>query len=100
MDTLGLLLAVVVTAANEQDRDGAMSLLVILRHQCSRMRLIWADQAYSGDLVTWLWGLRPWRKVRLRDCQAAGGDQGLPAPAETVDRRADLRMVRPLPAFI
>jgi putative transposase len=67
---------VVVTAANDQDRDGAMSLLAILRHQCSRMRLSWADQAYSGDLVTWLWGLRPWRKVRLEIVKRPEGTKG------------------------
>jgi len=25
----------------------------------------WADQAYTGDLVTWVWALRPRRNVRL-----------------------------------
>jgi transposase len=65
VDTLGLLLGVVVTAASVQDRDGALSLLASLRHHFSRLRLIWADQAYAGDLAAWLWGLRPWRKVRL-----------------------------------
>ena len=65
VDTLGLLLGVVVTAASVQGRDGAMSLLASLRPQFSRWRLIWAEQAYAGDLVAWLWGLRPWRKVHL-----------------------------------
>ena len=76
MDTLGVLLTVVVTAANEQDRDGAMSLLALLRHQYARMRLIWADQAYSGALSTWLWGLRPWRKVRLEIVKRPEGSMG------------------------
>jgi len=71
-----LILAVVVTAASVQDRDGAMSLLASLRHQCSRMRLIWADQAYSGDLAAWLWGLRPWRKVRLDIVKRPEGIKG------------------------
>jgi putative transposase len=56
---------VVVTAASVPDRDGAMQLLEVLRGKFSRLRLIWADQAYSGELLTWLWALRPWRKVRL-----------------------------------
>jgi putative transposase len=60
-----LLLAVVVTAASVQDRDGAMHLLDILRHRLSRLRLIWADQAYAGDLIAWVWALRRWRNVRL-----------------------------------
>jgi hypothetical protein len=35
----------VVTAASVHDRDGAMALLDALRHRCSRLRVIWADQA-------------------------------------------------------
>jgi putative transposase len=76
VDTLGLMLAVVVTAASVQDREGAMSLLVSLRHYCSRLRLIWADQAYAGDLIDWLWGLRPWRKVRLEIVKRPEGIKG------------------------
>jgi putative transposase len=58
-------LAVVVTAASVQDRDGAKALLEVLRHHFSRLRLIWADGAYAGALIDWVWSLRPWRKVRL-----------------------------------
>jgi len=38
--TLGLVLAVVVTAASVQDRDGAKPLLEVLRHTFSRLRWI------------------------------------------------------------
>jgi putative transposase len=71
-----LLLAVVVTAANVQDRAGAESLLACLPHQFSRLRCIWADQAYTGALVTWVWGLRPWRKVRLEMVKRPEGTHG------------------------
>ena len=67
---------VVVTAASVQDRDGAMYLLAILRSKFSRLRLIWADQAYTGDLIAWLWGLRPWRKVRLEIVKRPEGTKG------------------------
>jgi len=40
-----LLRSVIVTAAHVQDRDGAMSLLDVLRHRFSRLRVIWADEA-------------------------------------------------------
>jgi putative transposase len=76
VDTLGLILAVVVTAASVQDREGALSLLVSLRHGFSRLRLIWADQAYAGDLIDWLWDLRPWRKVRLEIVKRPEGIKG------------------------
>jgi putative transposase len=76
VDTLGLLLVVVVTAASVQDRDGAMDLLDILGSKFSRLRLIWADRAYTGDLGAWLWGLRPWRKVRLEVVKRLEGTKG------------------------
>jgi transposase len=52
-DTLGLLLAVVVTAASIQDRDGAHHLLVALRARFSTVAHVWADGGYSGRLLTW-----------------------------------------------
>ncbi len=76
VDTLGLLLTVVVTAASVQDRDGAKPLLEVLRHQFSRLRLIWADGAYGGELLAWVWALRPWRKVRLEIVKRPKGVKG------------------------
>jgi putative transposase len=71
-----LLLTVVVTAASVQDRDGAMSLLDVLRHRFARLRVIWADQAYAGELVAWVWGLRPRRHVRLEIVKRPEGIKG------------------------
>jgi putative transposase len=76
VDTLGLLLTVVVTAASVQDRDGAKRLLEVLRHPFSRLRLIWADGAYGGELLAWVWALRPWRKVRLEIVKRPTGVKG------------------------
>jgi putative transposase len=67
---------VVVTAANVPDRDGAKSLLEVLRPPCSRLRLLWADGAYAGDLRAWVWALRPWRKVRLEMVKRPTGVKG------------------------
>lgn len=53
VDTLGLLLCVVVTAASTQDRDGARLLLERLATSYRRVRLVWADGGYAGKLVTW-----------------------------------------------
>jgi transposase len=53
VDTLGLLLVVLVTAASVQDRDGARPLLWRLRVAQRRLRLVWADAAYAGKLVVW-----------------------------------------------
>jgi transposase len=53
VDTAGLLLAVVVTIAGIQDRDGACRLLTALRARFSTIGLVWADGGYAGRLVTW-----------------------------------------------
>jgi putative transposase len=71
-----LILTVVVTAASVQDRDGAKLLLEVLRHRFSRLRLIWADGAYAGELLAWVWALRPWRKVRLEIVKRPKGVKG------------------------
>jgi transposase len=59
VDALGLLLAVLVTAASVQDRDAARPLLWNLRRAFPSIQLAWADGAYAGKLVTWA-------KTRLR----------------------------------
>ncbi|MDR8407825.1 IS5 family transposase [Nonomuraea sp. 3-1Str] len=53
VDTLGLLLCVIVTAASVQDRDGAYPLLARLREKFSTIALVWADGGYAGRLLTW-----------------------------------------------
>jgi transposase len=53
VDTLGLLLTVIVTAASVQDRDGAFRLLALLRERFSTISLVWADGGYAGRLVSW-----------------------------------------------
>lgn len=54
VDTIGLLLAVVVSAGSLQDRDGAKLVLTQVRGQFSRLKLIWADAAYGGQLISWV----------------------------------------------
>jgi putative transposase len=50
-DTTGLLLVVLVTAASVQDRD-AGRLLISALHTCfPRVRKVWADGGYAGQLV-------------------------------------------------
>lgn len=52
VDTLGLLLVVLVTAAGVQDRDGGRMLVWALAACFQRIRMIWVDGAYSGGPVT------------------------------------------------
>jgi transposase len=53
VDTGGLLLTVLVTAASTQDRDGAKPLLWNLHRAFPQIKLAWADGGYAGKLVTW-----------------------------------------------
>jgi transposase len=53
VDTMGLLLAVIITAASIQDRDGARRVLDRLRFTMPSVALVWADGGYAGQLVTW-----------------------------------------------
>ena len=63
-------------AASVQDRDGALHLLDVLRYRWSRLRVIWVDQAYAGDLIAWMWALRPWRNVHLAMVKRPEGTKG------------------------
>jgi putative transposase len=53
VDALGLLIAVVVTPANAQDRDAAVLLVRRAAARGRRLRLIWADSAYEGRWTGW-----------------------------------------------
>ena len=53
VDTGGLLLAVVVTVAGIQDRDGAFRLLSALSAKLSIVSLVWADVGYAGRSIVW-----------------------------------------------
>jgi putative transposase len=76
VDTLGIVLGVIVHAANIQDRDGAKLGLERLRHKFSRLRCIGADGGSTGPLVAWVRGLRVWRKLRLEIVSRPEGAKG------------------------
>ncbi len=54
VDTLGLLLAVVVTSAAISDPAGARLVLRRLGGACKKLRRIWIDGTYRGHLVEWV----------------------------------------------
>lgn len=53
VDTLGLIWAVVVTAANVSDPAGARQALGRVQGRMPRLRRLWADSTYGGTLVGW-----------------------------------------------
>ncbi len=76
VDTLGLLIIACVTAASTQDRDGARLVLKMLAHQCIRLRLIWADGSYAGELIEWVRQLRTRRRVKLEIVRRGDAQKG------------------------
>lgn len=51
---MGLVLKVIVHAANIQDRDGAKLVLARIVSCTPRLKLIWADGGYAGQLIEWV----------------------------------------------
>jgi Transposase DDE domain len=49
VNTIGLLLTVLITAAGVQDRDAAKPLLWSLRRAFPTVKLAWADGGYAGS---------------------------------------------------
>jgi putative transposase len=80
VDTLGLLLIVVVTAASVQDRDGAKLALQRLQQRLSlpRFQLIWADGGYRGKLVDWVKETFSWILEVVKRNDDVSGFQVLP----------------------
>ncbi|WP_374763751.1 IS5 family transposase [Yunchengibacter salinarum] len=78
-DTLGLMLFVLVHAADIQDRDGAPDLLKAIRHRFPWLRHVFADGGYAGDkLRSALAGCGEWTVEIIRRSDAAKGFQILP----------------------
>jgi len=54
VDTLGLLMVVVVTAASVSDPAGARMLFQRMGGACKDLRKIWVDGTYRGQLIDWV----------------------------------------------
>ena len=71
VDVMGLIIGVVVTGANVQDRDGAKLVLNQIKDAIKRLRLIWADGAYAGELIDWVLDKCGW-KLEIQKGPKAG----------------------------
>jgi putative transposase len=81
VDSLGMILAIIITSAAVQDRDAAKVLITLLLSMYRRVQVIWADGGYLGKLVQWVKRLRPFGKLRLeivRRCDHVKGFKVLP----------------------
>lgn len=74
VDTLGLVLAVVVTSANTEDRVGCLLLLTrYFLTGVKRLRKVWVDQGYRAQwLRLWAYGLKGTYKVDLEVVEHEG----------------------------
>ena len=74
MDTLGLLLLVVVTAADLSDRAGARLVAGYLRGRFSRLRTLFADAGYGGaPLTEWMRNFGGWVLEIVRGIKGQDG---------------------------
>lgn len=78
VDTLGLVLTVVVHAADVQDRDGAKLVLTQGSADLPRLQLIWADGGYAGEFVDWVSSTYGWTLEIVKRPADAAGFQVLP----------------------
>jgi putative transposase len=78
VDTLGLIWALVVHSASVQDRDGAKTLLNTVRGQLPRLKRIWADGGYAGQLVEWVKTTCRWVLDIVKRSEDVKGFQVLP----------------------
>lgn len=74
VDTLGLIVAVVVTAANVDDRQGLMSLLNrYFVDGVTRLRKLWVDGGYHAEwLRAWVRGRKRTHKIALEVVEHTG----------------------------
>ena len=54
VDTLGLMVGAVVHSAGVQDRDGVKKVIQKVRFNSPRLKQLWADGGYGGQLETWV----------------------------------------------
>ena len=95
VDTLGLLIAVVVTSAGVQDYHGAKPVLERVKGRCPRLKVIWADGIYEKQwLIDWVQGRM---RLGIAGDQAERQGEGVQGGAEAVGGGADVRLAGSVP---
>src|SRR4029434_6927266 len=74
VDTLGLFLLVVVTAASLSDQAGARQIFKQLRGTCKKLRKVWVDSTYRG--AEWTAWVKEQYQIVLESVARAEGQKG------------------------
>jgi putative transposase len=90
VDTMGLLLKVVVHAANLQDRESVNLRLQPIKGEFPRMEKVWVDQGYTGKGKTWIETQMDWTVARRGAVPEARLDHDLRPGAGLGDVAQDL----------
>ncbi|WP_202921170.1 IS5 family transposase [Anatilimnocola aggregata] len=72
VDTQGLVLTALVHPADIQDRDGAKLLIEQMKCTLPRLRTVFADGGYAGQLVDWFWDSVRWNLEIVKRTATAG----------------------------
>jgi transposase len=96
VDTLGLLVCVLVTAASVQDRTAARDLLTRMRGVCPTIRHLWADSGYTGTLLAWA---RSLFDLTIEIMAELAGQTTFVVPSPTVGRGAQSVLDHQAPAL-
>jgi putative transposase len=78
VDTLGLLVRVVVHAADRSDAWGAKQVLTLVHDAAKRLKKLWGDQHYGGKLAEWAKETFGWDLEVIRRSPDAEGFEVLP----------------------
>lgn len=85
-----MVLEVEVQPANTQDREGAKDVLASLSDKHWRLRKIWADGSYRGELKAWIRELRHGRgrrRIELEIVEKAPGSSFVVLPKRWIVER-------------
>ena len=72
------MVGVVVHSAGVQDRDGAKLVIQKVRFNSPRLKKLWADGGYAGELERWVHRFTGWESEIVRRNDAARGFTVLP----------------------
>lgn len=72
------MLRAVVSAADIQDRDGAKLVLEKAKNELPKLKLVWADGGYAGQLIDWIKETLGWELEIVKKDENAKGFHVLP----------------------